>query len=108
MGMVSKRVGPAVSFLMTMLNLRLGLWVRHPKSPLPHPRRWPGFLLYREMFGLTSASGKTDGAEVPKEMRDLHLSDGGHFENVGLYELVRRHCRYIVVSDCGADPRPHS
>ena len=37
-------------------------------------------------------------------MRDVHLSDGGHFENLALYELVRRHCRYILVSDCGADP----
>jgi hypothetical protein len=35
---------------------------------------------------------------------DVHLSDGGHFENLGLYELVRRHCRFIIVSDCGADP----
>src|SRR5258707_5422778 len=34
----------------------------------------------------------------------LHLSDGGHFENLGLYELIRRHCRYIIVSDCSADP----
>lgn len=34
----------------------------------------------------------------------LHLSDGGHFENLALYELIRRHCRYIIVSDCGADP----
>jgi hypothetical protein len=32
------------------------------------------------------------------------LSDGAHFENLALYELVRRHCRYIIVSDCGADP----
>jgi hypothetical protein len=103
MGMVSKRVGPAVSFLMTMLNLRLGLWVRHPKSPLGHARRWPGLLLYREMFGLTSASGRI-ADQVPTDMRDLHLSDGGHFENVALYELVRRHCRYILASDCGADP----
>jgi hypothetical protein len=33
----------------------------------------------------------------------LHLSDGGHFENLGLYELVRRHCRHIIVSDATAD-----
>ena len=103
MGMVSKRVGPAVSFLMTALNLRLGLWVRHPKAAPESVRRWPGLLLYREMFGLTSASGSIDG-DVPLSMRDVHLSDGGHFENLGLYELVRRHCRYILVSDCGADP----
>ena len=35
---------------------------------------------------------------------EIHLSDGGHFENLALYELVRRHCRYIIVSDCGEDP----
>jgi GNAT superfamily N-acetyltransferase len=35
---------------------------------------------------------------------NVHLSDGAHFENLGLYELVRRHCRHIIVSDCGADP----
>jgi hypothetical protein len=47
------------------------------------------------MFALTLADGST---------ADVHLSDGGHFENLALYELVRRHCRYIVVSDCGEDP----
>ena len=34
----------------------------------------------------------------------MYLSDGGHFENLGAYELVRRRCRYIVVCDAGADP----
>jgi hypothetical protein len=118
MGMVSMRVGPAVSFLMTALNLRLGLWVRHPAASSEVDRRWPGLLIYREMFGLTSASGRIGRVErpvaantkpgpeliVPSLMRDLHLSDGAHFENLSLYELVRRHCRYILVSDCGADP----
>ena len=33
----------------------------------------------------------------------VHLSDGGHFENLALYELIRRHCRYIIVSDAGED-----
>lgn len=122
MGDVSMQVGPAVSFLMTALNLRLGLWVRHPKAPAVQPRRWPGLLLFRESFGLTSASWQVppapasdkprqpaDDADVadhvpPVQVRDLHLSDGGHFENLALYELVRRQCRYILVSDCGADP----
>jgi hypothetical protein len=30
---------------------------------------------------------------------------GGHFDNTGLYALVERGCRYIVICDCGADPR---
>jgi len=31
------------------------------------------------------------------------LSDGGHFENMGLYELVRRRCRFIILSDAEED-----
>lgn len=103
MGRISLELGPAVSFLMTALNLRLGLWLRHPKADPLKPRRWPGLLLYREMFGRTMASGVIE-KPVPLLVRDVHLSDGGHFENLALYELIRRHCRYILVSDCGADP----
>ena len=36
--------------------------------------------------------------------KDIYLSDGGHFENLGIYEMIRRRCRYIVVSDAGYDP----
>jgi hypothetical protein len=34
----------------------------------------------------------------------VYLSDGGHFENLGLYEMVLRRCRFIVVSDASTDP----
>jgi hypothetical protein len=34
----------------------------------------------------------------------VYLSDGGHFENLGLYEMVLRRCRCIVVSDASTDP----
>jgi hypothetical protein len=34
----------------------------------------------------------------------VYLSDGGHFENLGLYEMVLRRCKRIVVVDGGADP----
>jgi hypothetical protein len=34
----------------------------------------------------------------------VYLSDGGHFENFGLYKMVRRRCRWIVVCD-GAEDR---
>ncbi len=92
MGRYSMDLGPAVTFLMTTFNLRLGLWVPHPTNV----RRWkvslPGRFFFYELFGFSKADGK-----------NLLLSDGGHFENFGLYELIRRHCRYIIVSDCGAD-----
>jgi hypothetical protein len=35
----------------------------------------------------------------------VYLSDGGHFENLGIYEMVLRRCRYIVISDGGCDPK---
>jgi hypothetical protein len=34
----------------------------------------------------------------------IYLSDGGHFENLGLYEMVLRRCHCIVISDAGCDP----
>lgn len=34
-----------------------------------------------------------------------YLSDGGHFENTGAYELIRRECQTIVICDAGADPK---
>lgn len=109
MGAQSIQFGPIVDFLLTALNLRLGLWLRHPCAATARPRRWPGLLFYREFFSQTSASRASTALahgdnELPRLERDVHLSDGGHFENLALYELVRRQCRYIIVSDCGADP----
>jgi hypothetical protein len=34
----------------------------------------------------------------------VYLSDAGHFDNLGVYEMIVRRCRYIVVSDAGYDP----
>lgn len=93
MGRVSMDLGPAVGFLMSALNLRLGLWVPHPRNRFRGKYLFPGRFFLAELLGFSRADG-----------HNLHLSDGNHFENFGLYELVRRHCRYIIVSDCGADP----
>ena len=91
MGSRSVGLGLPVHFLMSALNLRLGLWVGGASKVL----QWlPGRRFFLEMFGRTHA-------DLPGA---VHLSDGGQFENTALYELVRRHCRYIIVSDCGADP----
>ena len=35
---------------------------------------------------------------------DIYLSDGGHFDNLGVYEMLRRRCRIIVAIDAGCDP----
>ncbi len=33
------------------------------------------------------------------------ISDGGHFENLAVYELIKRRCRVIIASDAECDPR---
>jgi hypothetical protein len=92
---------PTTSFLMTLFNVRLGAWLANPSCATEEQlrRSGPSFalrpLLY-EMLGLTDDNGT-----------EIYLSDGGHFDNLGLYEMVRRRCRYIVVSDAGCDPNCH-
>lgn len=108
MGSLSMRLGAGVTFLCTALNLRLGLWLGHPLSDDVGVPTWtPGRLFLKEMFGLTKSGLRPPPPDSPRHpvAEYVHLSDGGHFENLALYELVRRHCRYIIVSDCGADPQ---
>jgi hypothetical protein len=83
---------PTLSALMTLLNIRLGFWIANPKKMTFGP---PGFLsLLREMTGLGMAETNSW----------LNLSDGGHIENMGVYELLRRRCKFIVCVDGEADP----
>jgi hypothetical protein len=89
---------PAVTFLMTLFNARLGWWLGNPgpagrDSYGDDEPRLALLPILEEMFGRT-----TDRSPY------VYLSDGGHFENLGLYEMVRRRCRFIVVSDAGCDP----
>ncbi len=90
---------PVVGFIMTLFNARLGSWLGHPGRPGARTWRQPGprsatASLVKEALGRTS-----------DESEYVYLSDGGHFENLGLYEMVRRRCRTIVVFDgaCDAD-----
>ena len=90
---------PLVTFLMTLFNVRLGWWLGNPGAAGDryYASAGPSFgprPLLAEAFGLTTARN-----------RWVYLSDGGHFENLGLYEMVMRRCRFIVVSDGGQDPK---
>lgn len=86
---------PASAFLMTVFNVRLGWWLGNPRKQNAWQKSSPGNVLLSlmsELFGLTSEQGKF-----------IYLSDGGHFENLGIYELVRRRCRFIVACDAEED-----
>jgi hypothetical protein len=85
---------PLVSFLLTMFNVRLGWWF-----PNPGKEKWNStgpvgrFTLVRELFGLAGEDEKF-----------INVSDGGHFENLGIYELIRRRTRVIIAADAECDP----
>jgi hypothetical protein len=87
---------PQTAFLMTLFNVRLGWWVGNPQVQTTYCRTGPRFALFcliRELFGFVS-----------DRTAYLNLSDGGNFENLGLYELVRHRCRYIIAVDGEQDP----
>jgi GNAT superfamily N-acetyltransferase len=90
----------AQTALMTVLNARLGWWMQNPKRA---GDAWnaagpsAGFLLLDELRGHTGADHDY-----------VHLSDGGHFENLGVYELIRRRVRYIIAIDAAEDPNDAS
>ncbi len=88
---------PLVGLIMTLFNVRLGAWLGNPAKIKGAPWRQPGPTsaigsLVREALGLTS-----DRSDY------VYLSDGGHFENLGIYEMVIRRCHTIVVLDSGCD-----
>jgi hypothetical protein len=89
---------PFVTLLLALFNVRLGWWLGNPgpKGAKSYGEQGPSNAIkpfVSEMFGLT-----TDDSEY------VYLSDGGHFENLALYEMIRRRCRCIVLSDAGCDP----
>ena len=90
---------PSITLLLALFNVRLGWWLGNPGKEGEKSYRTEGPSvaiepLIEEAFGLT-----TDDRPY------VYLSDGGHFEDLGLYEMVRRRCRFIVVVDAGEDAR---
>jgi hypothetical protein len=96
-----------VVLLMAFLNLRLGYWLLNPDevrrlagrdlSPWERLRAIPtGRCYFRELLSAVDAEGP-----------HVYLSDGGHLENTGAFELLRRRCRYVIVCDAEEDPAMH-
>ena len=119
---------PATAFLMTLFNVRLGLWAPNTYQPTHAPDHTPGSVAAwlgkaaRATLGLRASTSRRPALEglTPAEQRlallndlsgnssidghAIYLSDGGHFDNLGLYEMLRRRCTRIVVVDAAHDP----
>lgn len=90
MGIYSNKV---LSLFMTVFNFRLGFWISNP-SILVKARAivwWPFYFFY-ELMG-----------RIGSDKKMINISDGGHIENLGAYELLRRGCRLILAVDAGED-----
>lgn len=84
---------PAAAFMMTMFNARLGRWCPNPRYTTSFAAPWFSLrYLVHELFGTAN-----------ERSTYLMVSDGGHFENLGVYELVRRRCKLIVSVDAECD-----
>lgn len=91
-----------VAFLLAFWNIRLGFWVQNPavtgwRKILSDMNTRPNFFYPGFFQGLL-------GRDLRENVGYLELSDGGHFDNTGLYELIRRRVDTIYFSSAGADP----
>jgi hypothetical protein len=90
----------ALTPTLAILNIRLGYWVANPRQ-LAQDRKpssvfasvFDQFYFLQELLGLMRESSGT-----------IYLTDGGHIENLGIYELLRRRCELIIAVDAEADP----
>jgi len=106
---------PPLRFLMAMTNIRLGVWIKNPlRNPDLGPDDDPGppaGLLARArrsiaagwfepgaLYVLREALGRTKASQ-----RFIYLTDGGHWENLGLVELLRRRCTHVLCFDASSD-----
>ena len=103
---MGKLSGP-FNVLLALTNSRLGAWLPNPAyhhgvrtdapqhqwlrpTCRPRVRRLPYW--FREIFG-----------SYPSDIPFVYVTDGGHYENLGLLELLRRRCNLILCIDASAD-----
>jgi hypothetical protein len=86
---------PATGLFMTLFDVRLGWWMGNSRFPEPWQSagpKWGLGYLFSEL-----------GAQCDENRSYVYLSDGGHFENLAVYELIKRHCKVIVACDADCD-----
>ncbi|GGN12230.1 hypothetical protein GCM10010967_55290 [Dyadobacter beijingensis] len=84
----------ATAFLLSVFNVKLGWWLGNPRTEQwqkSEPTQGLAYLVF-DLIGKSDMSSDF-----------VNLSDGGHFDNMGLYELVRRRCHQIIVCDAEED-----
>jgi hypothetical protein len=96
--MGSQTIRPLTPTL-TILNIRLGYWLRNPSASvggwiraLARILETANIYVFKEMFGL-----------LTELSYNVYLTDGGHIENLGIYQLLKRRCKLIIAVDAEED-----
>jgi Patatin-like phospholipase len=90
----------ALTPTLTLLNVRLGFWLTNPTALVKSrvgasfASLFEVFYFIKELLGLLR---EDDGR--------VYLTDGGHIENLGIYELLHRRCRLVIAVDAEADEK---
>jgi len=98
MGRMTK---PWLRLYLALANLRLGVWIPNPRRMTDFERAGRRFgrkLLPRPDYFLREMIGRNH-LDAPF----LYVTDGGHYENLGLVELLRRKCKTIWCIDASGD-----
>jgi hypothetical protein len=126
---MGKLTRPSLTFLLGMANVRLGVWLPSPRAicqyrerlnelPEPAPSRVSTFVQAR-LKGIPMTK-RPPPRPIPfkarphyllKELlgwssyrdRFVYVTDGGHYENLGLVELLRKGCTDIYCFDATGD-----
>jgi len=94
--MGSETIRPLTPTL-AMLNVRLGYWLRNPNRLALEKRGWNPFANF---YFPAELLGRLD-----ENWKSIYLTDGGHIENLGIYQLLKRRCKVIIAVDAEADPQ---
>jgi hypothetical protein len=84
-------------FFMTLGNARLGYWLVNPRRLAKGQKiseNVSPYYFFLELFG-----------KLNEKRRRVYVTNGGYIENLGLYQLLRRRCRFIIVCDAEWDPK---
>jgi hypothetical protein len=105
--LMGNKTNRIISIFLYLFNAVLGYWIINPgwkkikvwpfgylktNYIIKYFTFWP-YYLGRSMFG------KADHSRGR-----VNISDGGHIENLGVFELLRRRCKLIIAIDASCDP----
>lgn len=109
---IGSRTNLGLSIIAGFLNVRLGYWWEaHATPPKPTKSwslvrifgRWIGGLIQRLLPVHRYLADEFLARFPGVSRRRWYLSDGGHFENLGAYELIRRRVPLAILVDAGED-----